>query len=407
MKNWDVQKVRQDFPLLEKSGEKDSLIYLDNGATTLKPRPVIEALMEYYSSYSANVHRGVHRLSQKATDRFEQTRTLIQQWINAYSSQEIILTSGTTGSLNLLAHSYGSLLKPEDEIVLSVQEHHSNIVPWQLLQKRKGLTLKVIPINDRGELELEKLPELLSPKTKIVTIPHVSNTLGTINPVKEVASLVRQHCDAVIIVDGAQAMAHLKVDVQALGVDFYCFSAHKLFGPTGLGVLFGKKKWLDQMPPFMGGGDMIEHVSFKKTTFAPIPQKFEAGTPHIAGSIGLGAALKYLQSLGMKAIASHEQELTAYGEQRLRDIPGLKLIGEAAQRVPIFTFVLEGVHAQDLATILDRKGIAVRAGHHCTWPLLKRFGVDSTTRASLAMYNTKNEIDKLAQAIEQAKEILL
>ena len=407
MKNWDVLKVRQDFPLLEKSGEKDSLIYLDNGATTLKPRPVIEALMEYYSSYSANVHRGVHRLSQKATDRFEQTRTLIQQWINAYSSQEIILTSGTTGSLNLLAHSYGSLLKPEDEIVLSVQEHHSNIVPWQLLQKRKGLTLKVIPVNDRGELELEKLPELLSPKTKIVTIPHVSNTLGTINPVKEVASLVRQHCDAVIIVDGAQAMAHLKVDVQALGVDFYCFSAHKLFGPTGLGVLFGKKKWLDQMPPFMGGGDMIEHVSFTKTTFAPIPQKFEAGTPHIAGSIGLGAALKYLQSLGMKAIASHEQELTAYGEQRLRDIPGLKLIGEAAQRVAIFTFVLEGVHAQDLGTILDRKGIAVRTGHHCTWPLLKRFGVDSTTRASLAMYNTKNEIDKLAQAIEQAKEILL
>ena len=407
--SWDVHKVRQDFPLLEeKSMGEGPIIYLDNGATTLKPRPVINALMEYYSSYSANIHRGIHQLSQRATDRFEQTRTLIQQWINAPSLEEIILTSGTTGSLNLLAHSYGSLLRAEDEIVLSVQEHHSNIVPWQLLKKkRKGLTLKVIPVNDQGELELEELQELLSSKTKIVTIPHVSNTLGTINPVKEIVSLVHKHCDAVIIVDGAQAMAHLKVDVQDLGVDFYCFSAHKLFGPTGLGVLFGKKRWLDQMPPFMGGGDMIEHVSFRETTFAPLPQKFEAGTPHIAGSIGLGAALEYLQSLGMGDISSHEQELTAYGQQRLQDISGLKLIGKSAQRVAIFTFILEGIHAQDLATILDRKGIAVRTGHHCTWPLLKRFGVDSTTRASLAMYNTKSEIDQLIQAIEQAKEILL
>ena len=346
-------------------------------------------------------------MAQKATNEYERTRTIIRNWINAPAEEQIIFTSGTTAALNLLAHSYGSLLAPGDEILLSTQEHHSNIVPWQLLKERKQVVIKVIPIDDSGQIQLKEIPKLLSPKTKVVSLPHVSNTLGIINPVEEIVSLVKKHSNAIVVVDGAQAMAHLKVNVQELGVDFYCFSAHKVLGPTGLGVLFGKKQWLELMPPFMGGGDMIDQVDFAQTTFALPPQKFEAGTPHIAGVIGLGAAFEYLQSIGLDNISTYERKLREYGLECLGDIAGLSLLGESSERLPLFTFTLEGIHPLDLATILDRKAIAVRTGHHCTWPLLKRFGTDATTRASLAFYNTTDEIDRLTDAIRQAKEILL
>ena len=383
------------------------LIYFDNAATALKPVSVIAAITDYYGCSCANVHRGLHQLSQQATAQYEKARTVVQKWINAPSSEEIVFTSGTTAALNLLAHSYGSLLQAGDEVVLSIQDHHSNIVPWQLLQERRQIAIKVLPINDQGELQWQQLPQLLSEKTKIVSLPHVSNTLGVINPIAQITALVKKHSDAVVVVDGAQAAAHLPIDVQQLGVDFYCLSSHKLFGPTGFGVLFGKRQWLESMPPFMGGGDMVDEVDFAGTTFAGVPQKFEAGTPHIAGAIGFAAALEYLQTLeGMEGIAAHEAELNTYGMEKLGAIAGLKILGGAGPRVPLFTFVLEGVHAHDLAMVLDQKGIAVRTGHHCTWPLLKRFAVDSTTRASLAMYNTIDEIDQLAQAIHKAKEIL-
>ena len=403
----DVHRIRQDFPPLQgDSSGSPPLVYLDNGATTLKPRSVIAAVGEYYSTYPANVHRGIHRLSQRATIRYEATRSLVGEWINASSPDEIVFTSGTTHSLNLVAHSYGELLDPGDEIILSIQEHHSNIVPWQLLEQRKGVVLKVVSVNDRGELELGHLLELLSKKTKVLAIPHVSNTLGTINPVKEITALVKEHSNAVVVIDGAQAMAHFKVDVADLGVDFYGFSAHKLFGPTGFGILFGKQQLLNRMPPFMGGGDMIETVTFEGTTFAPAPHRFEAGTPHIAGSIGLGAAIEYLQGVGMDNVVAHERELTSYGREQLLGVSGLRLLGDARERVGVFTFVMDGLHAQDVAMILDQRGIAVRTGHHCTWPLLQRFGVDSTVRASLGLYNTLEEIDQLVAALIVAKEVL-
>ena len=399
--NFDVDNVRLDFPQL-----KNDLAYLDNGATTLKPRAVIQAISDYYENYASNVHRGLYPIAQKATDRYEKSRETIARWINAPHSREIIFTSGTTASINLLAHSYGSLLKAGDEVIVSVQDHHSNIVPWQLLQERARITLKVLPIDDRGELELDELSKLLSKKTKLVSLPHVSNTLGTINPIEEIVAIVKKSSDAAVAVDGAQALGHFKVDVQKLGVDFYCFSAHKVFGPTGMGVLYGKFPWIDKMPPFMGGGDMVDDVDFSGTTFAPPPQKFEAGTPHIAGAIGLGAALSYLETVGMESLAAYEEELTRYALSKLKGIDGLTLLGEATARTAIFTFTLEGVHPQDLATILGQKNIAVRTGHHCTWPLLKHYGVESSTRASLAMYNTKDEVNRLISAIAEAREIL-
>ncbi|MCY4643861.1 MAG: SufS family cysteine desulfurase [Bacteriovoracales bacterium] len=404
--SFSVKKIRRDFPMIAKGFEGSPLVYLDNGATTLKPKAVIEALSDYYCSYSANVHRALHGPAKKATSEYEKTRSLVQSRINASSSDEIILTSGTTAGLNLLAHSYGSLLGPEDEILLTVSDHHSNIVPWQLLRERKGVVLKVIPVSDRGELEMPALTSLLSKKTKLVVLPHVSNTLGTINPVGEIVSLVKKNSKALVIVDGAQGIPHLRVDVRDLGVDFYVFSSHKVFGPTGLGVLYGKKELLERMPPFLGGGDMVDQVDFAETTYAPIPYKFEAGTPHIAGSIGLGAAIRYLESLDFEGVMAHEEELTICGLELLKGISGLHLLGEASQRVPLFTFVIEGAHAQDLGMILGQKGLAVRTGHHCTWPLLKRFGADSTTRASLAMYNTVEEIEQLAKGIREALKIL-
>ena len=401
---FDPQNIRRDFPMLE----DPKLVYLDSSATTLKPRPVIQALTDYYSHYSANVHRGMHSSSEKATNRYEEARQTVQKWIHASKEEEVIFTSGTTASLNLLAHSYGSLLSEGDEILLTMQEHHSNIVPWQLLQKRKSLTLKVLPINAQGELELEQLPALLSDQTKIVSLPHVSNTLGTINPIAQISSMVRAHSpNAILVVDGAQALGHLSVDVQKLGVDFYCFSSHKVFGPTGLGILYGKEKWLQLMPPFLGGGDMVEKVTFAHTTFAPLPQKFEAGTPHIAGAIGLGAALKYLSSLGMNHLQQYERELLKYGREKLQTIPGLHIIGTAKERIPLFTFTIEGVQPQDLAMILNQEGIAVRTGHHCTMPLLKHLNIDSTTRASLCFYNTKEDIDRLVFVLNKAKDMLL
>ena len=405
--SFDVQKIRRHFPMLQQKVHGNPLVYLDNAATALKPAPVIAAIADYYSSYCSNVHRGLHQMSQRATTQYEGARTVVQKWINAPEAESIVFTSGTTAAINLLAHSYGWMLKAGDEIVVSIQEHHSNIVPWQLLQKRKQIALKVLPIDDQGRLQWQQLPKLLSEKTKIVSLSHVSNTLGVINPIAEITALVKKHCDAVVVVDGAQAAAHLAIDVQQLGVDFYCFSSHKLFGPTGLGILFGKKSLLDSMPPFMGGGDMVDEVDFAGTTFAGIPQKFEAGTPHIAGAIGLAAAIEYLQGLGgMEGITRYEEQLNTYAMEKLQEINGPRLLGGANPRVPLFTFVLEGVHAQDLAMVLDQQGIAVRTGHHCTWPLLKRFGVDSTTRASLAMYNTTDEIDQLAHALNKAKELL-
>ena len=398
--------MRADFPMLNKKIDGLPLCYLDSGATTLKPTPVIQAVSDYYGSYCSNVHRGAHSLSQQSTDEYEKARSIIQKWIKAPELDEVIFTSGTTGSFNLLSYSYGELLSPGDEVVVSVIEHHSNLVPWQLLEKRKKVVLKVIPVSDDGELDLDVLSQLLSSKTKMVSVSHVSNTLGTVNPVREIISLVRKKSQAVIAIDGAQAVAHFPLSMEDLDADFYCFSGHKVFGPTGIGVLFGRKKWLDLMPPFMGGGSMIETMDFSGTTFAPIPQKFEAGTPHIAGAIGLGRALEYLQSYEHAGIMAHEKELAVYGVEKLKEIPGLQLLGQAKDRVPIFTFVIDGVHPQDLAMILDKKGIAVRTGRHCTWPLLKRFGQTSSARASLAVYNTTKEIDQLVKGMKEALEIL-
>ena len=401
--SFDLQKTRQDFPILQ----KENIIYFDNGATALKPLPVIQAVGDYYTLYPANVHRGLHKISRQASEKYENARITVQKWIRASDSDEVIFTSGTTGSINLVAHSYGSLLKPGDEILISTQEHHSNIIPWQLLQNRSGTKLKILPIDNKGELNLDLLPKLLCAQTKIIALPHVSNTLGLINPLEKMIPIIRKHCDGVILIDGAQAVPHKCIDVQKLDVDFYCFSSHKIFGPTGIGILFGKKKLLERMPPFMGGGDMIDEVSFEKSTFAPLPHKFEAGTPSIAGAIGLGAAIEYLQSLDFQALEAHEENLTAYGLKKLKAISGLKILGnENSPRIPLFTFTIEGTHPQDLAMIFDQENIAVRTGHHCTWPLLKKLSIESTTRASLAFYNSTEEIDLLAHAIKKAQEIL-
>ena len=401
--SFDLQKTRQDFPILQ----KENIVYFDNGATALKPLPVIQAVGDYYTLYPANVHRGLHKISRQASEKYENARITVQKWIHASDSDEVIFTSGTTGSINLVAYSYGSLLKPGDEIVISTQEHHSNIIPWQLLQNRSGIKLKILPIDNEGGLNLDLLPKLLCAQTKIIALPHVSNTLGLINPLEKMIPIIRKHCDGVILIDGAQAVPHKRIDVQKLDVDFYCFSSHKIFGPTGLGILFGKKKLLERMPPFMGGGDMIDEVSFEKSTFAPLPHKFEAGTPSIAGAIGLGAAIEYLQSLDFQALEAHEENLTAYGLKKLKAISGLKILAsENSPRIPLFTFTLEGTHPQDLAMILDQENIAVRTGHHCTWPLLKKLSIESTTRASLAFYNSTEEIDQLAHAIIKAQEIL-
>lgn len=403
--NFNIDEIRKDFPILSREVHDKPLVYFDNAATTLKPRMVIEAMEKYYHQECANVHRGVHFLSEQATAAFEGARSKIKNFINAREDAEIIFTRGTTDAINLLAQSYGrKYLKPGDEILISYMEHHSNIVPWQMLCEEKGCALKVVPINDDGELIFEEFEKLLSPKTKLVAIVYISNSLGTINPIRQIIKAVHKF-KIPILIDGAQAVSHTAVDVQELDCDFFVFSGHKLFGPTGIGVLYGKQELLESMPPAQGGGDMIASVSFTKTTYNILPYKFEAGTPNIAGAIGLGTAIDYVQSVGLNNIAAYEKELLLYGTKALKNIPGLRLIGTAKEKAPILSFAFEAIHAHDLGTLVDEEGVAIRTGHHCTMPLMERFKVPATARASLSFYNTKSEIDTLVEAIYKAKEV--
>mgnify|MGYP003394439726 CR=1 FL=1 len=401
----DINKIRNDFPNLHVSVHGKKIVYLDNAATTFKPTVVIDAIDKHYRHEVSNVHRGVHFLSEQATRQFENSRVLVKDFIHAKSLTEIIFTKGTTDSINLVAASYGRhFLKRGDEIIISHMEHHSNIVPWQLLCKEIGCELKIIPINDAGELVMDEYKKLLSAKTKFVSIVAVSNSLGTINPVKEVIDAAHRQ-GARVLVDAAQAVTHLPIDVQALDCDFLAFSGHKLFGPTGVGVLYGKEAILDQMPPYQGGGDMIKSVSFKGTTFNNLPYKFEAGTPAIAQVIGLGRAIEYVNSISLEAMHAHKQELLKYGTTQLLTVKGLRLIGTARDKTSILSFVLEGIHPHDLGTIVDEEGVAIRTGHHCTQPVMERFAIPATARASLAFYNTTYEIDILVRALHKAKEI--
>ena len=402
---FDIPKIRQDFPNLNMDVRGKRLVYLDNAATTFKPRVVIDVLNEHYTRGVANVHRGVHYLSEQATEDYEQARQKIRDFINASDLSEIIFTRGTTESINLVAQSYGrAFLKTGDEIVISAMEHHSNIVPWQMLREQTGAILKIIPINDNGEIIFEEYLKLLSSKTKIVSVVYISNSLGTINPVKEIIAAAHR-VNAVVLIDGAQAVGHSKIDVKDLDCDFFAFSGHKLFGPTGIGVLYGKHKLLQKMPPYQGGGDMIASVTFEKTTYNVLPYKFEAGTPNIAGAIGLGAAVDYVESVGLDAIAEYKDELLVYGTKALLSIPDLRLIGTAKHKASVLSFVLPDIHPHDLGTIVDGEGVAIRTGHHCTQPVMNRFGIPATARASLAFYNTKEELDALVRAVHKAREI--
>jgi cysteine desulfurase / selenocysteine lyase len=402
---FDVDKIRADFPILKQKIHGKPLVYLDNGATSQKPQLVIDALNRYYTAENSNIHRGVHFLSEQATAAYEAARHKIKRFINARSEQEIIFVRGTTEAINLVAQSYGrTFLKPGDEIIVSAMEHHSNIVPWQMLCEQTGARLRVIPINHDGELVLDEYRRLLNEKTKLVSVTHVSNALGTIVPVKEMARLAHER-QVPVLVDGAQAAPHLKVDVQELDCDFYAFSGHKLFGPTGVGILYGRSELLDAMPPYQGGGDMISLVTFEKTHYNVLPYKFEAGTPHIAGGIGLGAAIDYLEGLDWKQVAAHEHGLLTYATAALSDIEGLRIIGTAKAKASVVSFVFDHVHAHDVGTILDQEGVAVRAGHHCAMPVMQRFGVPATTRASFALYNTRQEIDILVRGIRRALEV--
>jgi cysteine desulfurase/selenocysteine lyase len=401
----DVNGLRADFPILHQEVHGKPLVYFDNAATTQKPRQVIETVDRYYREDNANIHRGVHTLSERATASFENARSKIQQFINAASRKEIIFTRGTTESINLVAQSFGrSRFKPGDEIIISEMEHHSNIVPWQMLCEQTGAELKVIPITDDGELCLDDYAKLLGAKTRLVALAHISNALGTINPVKEIIDMAHAH-NSVILIDGAQAVAHTPVDVQALGCDFYVFSGHKLFGPTGTGVLYGRETLLEQMPPWQGGGDMIKAVTLQKTVFNDLPYKFEAGTPHIAGVIGLGEAIDYVTRVGLERISAHEDDLVHYATGAVTGIKGLRMIGTARHKSGILSFTLEGVHPHDAGTILDHQGIAVRTGHHCAMPVMDHFKIPATTRASFAFYNTREEIDRLVQGLERCREI--
>lgn len=401
----NIQQIRGDFPNLHVKVHGKSLVYLDNAATTFKPQSVIDAVDRHYKSGTSNIHRGVHALSEQATAAFEQSRDKIRHFIGAGKSNEIIFTKGTTEAINLVAHSYGhAFLKHGDEIIISEMEHHSNIVPWQILCESKGCVLKIAPFNDDGELRFDEFEKLLNPKTKLVAMVYISNSLGTINPVKRVIDAAHRK-GAVVFIDGAQAVAHHAVNVRDLNCDFFAFSGHKLFGPTGVGVLYGKEELLNKMPPYQGGGDMIASVTFKKTTYNVLPHKFEAGTPHVAGVIGLGAAVDYVQSIGLSQIAEHEQELLTYGTKALSTIPELRLIGTAQHKAAILSFVLPDIHAHDLGTLVDEEGIAIRTGHHCTQPVMQHFHLPATARASFALYNTKEEIDHLVAAIEKVKDI--
>lgn len=397
--------VRQDFPILSRTVYGKPLVYLDNGATTQKPRCVVDAITDEYYSVNANVHRGVHFLSQQATELHEASRETVRKFINARSINEIVFTRGTTESINLLASSFGeAFLKEGDEVIVSTMEHHSNIVPWQLLQMRKGIVLRVIPMNDRGELLLDEYERLFTPRTRIVCVAHVSNVLGTVNPVREMIATAHAH-GVPVLVDGAQSIPHMPVDVQALDADFYVFSGHKIYGPTGVGVLYGKEDWLDKLPPYQGGGEMIQHVSFERTTFNELPFKFEAGTPDYIGTTGLAKALDYVSALGMDRIAAYEHELTEYATRRLKEIPGMRIFGEAPEKGSVISFLVGNIHHFDMGTLLDRLGIAVRTGHHCAQPLMQRLGIEGTVRASFALYNTKEEIDALVAGVERVSRM--
>ena len=402
---YDIQKVREDFPILDREVYGKPLIYLDNGATTQKPRQVVEAITDEYYSVNANVHRGVHFLSQQATELHEASRETVRRFINARSSNEIVFTRGTTESINLLASSFAdSQMKEGDEVIVSVMEHHSNIVPWQLQAARKGIVLKVIPMNDRGELLLDEYEKLFSERTKLVSFAHVSNVLGTVNPAKEMIATAHAH-GVPVLIDGAQSVPHMKVDVQDLDADFFAFSGHKIYGPTGVGVLYGKEEWLDKLPPYQGGGEMIQSVSFEKTTFNELPFKFEAGTPDYIGTTALAKALDYVSALGVENIATHEYELTQYAMQRLKEIDGMRIFGEAEHKSSVISFLVGNIHHLDMGTLLDRLGIAVRTGHHCAQPLMIRMGIEGTVRASFGLYNTKEEIDMLAAGIERVSRM--
>lgn len=402
---WDVEKIRRDFPILREQVYNKPLTYLDNAATMQKPQIVIDTLTQYYSKENANIHRGIFCLSEQATKRYQSARHKIQEFLGAASDKEIIFVRGATEALNLVVQCYGrTFLKAGDEVLITHMEHHSNIVPWQMLAEGIGIKLKVAPINDQGELIMEEFEKLLTAKVKFVSVVHISNALGTINPVKEIVRLA--HAKGIpVMIDGAQAVAHTSVNVQDLDCDFYAFSGHKLLGPTGIGVLYGKKGFLEKMPPYQGGGDMIRSVSFEKTIYNDLPYKFEAGTPHIAGVIGLGVAIDYISSIGLDRIEAYEQELLKYGTEKLLQIPDLRLIGTAKHKSAILSFVLGEAHAHDIGTILDRQGIAIRAGHHCAMPVMERFNVPATTRASLAFYNTREEIDRLVAALHEVTEV--
>lgn len=400
----DVTRLRQDFPILQRAVHGQPLVYLDNAATSQKPWSVIEAERHYYAHYNANIHRGVHQMSQEATEAYEAARDRVRDFIHASSREEIIFTRGTTESINLVASSYGQRLQAGDEILITEMEHHSNIVPWQLLCQRSGALLRVAPIDDAGQLNVARFAELLGPRTRLVALSHMSNALGSINPVKQLVELAHQ-VGAVVLLDGAQAVAHLPVNVMDIDCDFYAFSGHKLYGPTGIGVLYARRAILDSMPPYQGGGDMIREVRFAGSSWNDLPYKFEAGTPNIAGGIGLGAALDYIGGIGMAAIAAHESELLRYATALAGEFPGLTQIGTAADKGAILSFTLAGIHPHDIGTILDSCGVAVRTGHHCAMPVMEHFGVPATVRASFALYNTRHEIDTLFQGLTKAREM--
>lgn len=401
----DVERIQRDFPILHQTVHGHKLVYLDNAATSQKPRAVIDALVHYYERDNANIHRGVHTLSVRATEAHDEARETVRRFIQAADANEIVFVRSATEAINLVAQTYGRANVGEgDEVLITAMEHHSNIVPWQMLCDEKRARLCVAPINDAGELDLDEFEDLLSPCTRIVAVTHVSNALGTVNPIRKIVQLAHAR-DIPVLVDGAQAVPHMPVDVQALGCDFYAFSGHKVYGPTGIGVLYGKEEILAEMPPYQGGGDMISSVTFEKTTYNVVPYKFEAGTPDIAGAIGLGAALEYISRLGMDRIAAHEHDLLAYATEKVGALPGVQLIGTARERAGVLSFVMEGVHPHDLGTILDREGIAIRTGHHCAQPVMDRFKIPATARASFAVYNTRQDVDALVEGMRKAHEV--
>ncbi len=402
---FDVQKIRRDFPILRQRVRGRALVYLDNAATSQKPQVVIDAIRQYYERDNANIHRGVHFLSEHATEEYEAARRTVQGFLNAADASEIVFVRGATEAINLVAQTYGRTnVHAGDEVLITAMEHHSNIVPWQILCEEKGARLRVAPISDSGELLLQEFEKLLGPRTKIIAVTHVSNALGTINPVQRIIEMAH-HGNVPVLVDGAQAVPHLKVDVQALDCDFYVFSGHKVYGPTGIGVLYGKSDLLDAMPPYQGGGDMISSVTFEKTTYNKLPYKFEAGTPHVAGAIGLGAAIEYVNGLGMDNVAAHEHQLLAYATETVSAIPGIHLIGTAKEKAGVLSFLLDSIHPHDIGTIVDQEGIAIRTGHHCAQPVMQRFGIAATARASFALYNTREEVDALVEGIQNVREV--